>query len=136
MIETSSELTLKLSIAFGAYMLVAGPTGFYARDRWYGILEGIDNAPALSYVTGAFVFILGCAMILTHNIWSDFLAGFISLVGWVAAIEGLIIIAMPNVLIKFCRSIMSPALVTGFAGFTTLGGALLILLGLTGQVAS
>ncbi len=136
MIETSSDLTLKLSIAFGLYMLVAGPTGFYARERWFAILDGIENAPALSYVTGAFVFVMGCAWIFAHNIWSDFLAGFISLVGWVAAIEGLIIIALPNVLIKFCRSIMSPALVTGFAAFTTLAGAALLFVGLTGRVLS
>ncbi len=136
MVEVSSPLTLKIAIAFGVYMLVGGATGFHARNRWYAMLDSYEGAPGLAFVTGAFVFVLGSAIIISHNIWTDILSGFISLVGWAAAIEGLVLIAAPVMLIKFCKSIMHPALISGFAACTVAGGGALVYTGLTGQVAS
>ena len=132
MIEVSSPLTLQIATAFGVYMLVAGSTGIFARDRWVAIIDGFEDAPALTYFTGVFVFILGVVIILVHNIWTDFLSGFISFVGWAAAIEGLVLIVLPEPLIKFSQSIMRPSIITGFAIFTIVLGGVLLFAGLTG----
>ncbi len=132
MITTSTVLTLSLAKAAGIYFIVAGLTGFIARERWGAVLDNFRAKAGLTYLAGVFVFVLGTTIILVHNIWTDPLAGFISLVGWVAAIEGLVLIAIPGPLLNFSQSLMRPAFITGFAGFAVVLGAVLLFAGLTG----
>ena len=134
MMTTSSELTLQLATAFGAYMIAGGLGGLISRDRWIAFINDFDGASALAFITGVFVYVVGVAIILAHNVWTDFVAGLISLVGWVAAAEGLILIAAPGVLLSFSKLFLRPALITGFAAFTVIGGVLLVIAGLTGTV--
>ena len=132
MITTSTVLTLSLAKAMGVYMIAGGLSGLLARDRWAAILDSFRENAGLTYMSGLFVFALGAVVILAHNTWTDPLAIVVSLFGWVAAIEGVVIIAYPDPLLKWSASMLRPAMVTGFAIFTIVAGAILLLLGLTG----
>ena len=134
MITTSSELTLSLATAFGLYMIAGGLSGILARERWVAIIDDLDAHAALTFFGGILAFVTGVAIVLAHNIWTDSLAGFISLVGWVAAVEGLLGIAFPKALLSLASAMARPRLMTAFAYGTTALGALLTLIGLTGTV--
>lgn len=136
MVTTANQLTLDFAVAFGVYMIAGGLSGVLTPDRWTKVLEGFMENDALVYISGVFVFVLGAAMIMVHNIWSDTLSGFISLVGWVAAIEGLIIIIYPKPLMDFSASLVSRSVVKYFAIGVTALGLLVALMGLTGTVAA
>jgi len=133
MITTSTVLTLSLAKAFGVYMIAAGLSGLVARERWQAILTNFREKAGLTYISGVFVFALGAAIIFVHNIWTDPLAILISLIGWVAAIEGLILIAFPEPLLKWAASFLRPGAVFAFAVFAMVLGAVLLLLGLMGR---
>jgi len=119
---TTDTLTLSLATAYGAYMVAAGLSGLIARDRWAAILAGFRENAALTYISGVFVFAIGTALILVHNRWGDGLAGFVSLIGWVAALEGLVLIVLPAPLLRFAASLLRPAALVPFAGITLIAG--------------
>ena len=133
MITTSTVLTLSLAKAMGVYMIAGGLSGvLLGRDRWNKILDEFYGNAAITYIAGFFAFVLGVAIIMAHNIWTDPLAGFISLVGWVSAIEGAIIIAYPDPLMNFSKSLAKPGFIRVFAILIIIAGVLLLFAGLTG----
>ena len=133
MFETTLPLTLNLTAAFGAYLIAGSLSGVLSGDSWIKILEDFRAHPGLSFVTGVFVFILGVTLVLVHQIWSDPLSILMSLVGWIAAVEGLVLIAVPNLLLGFALSMARPGLIKGFAIAIGILGIFLVFAGLTGR---
>lgn len=133
MITTVTVLTLSLAKAFGVYFIAAGLSGLLAPERWRAILDGFRQNAALSYISGVFVFALGAALVMVHNIWADPLAIVVTLVGWAAAIEGVILIVFPEPLLKWSVSFLRPGAVKIWAIAIIVIGAILLLLGLTGR---
>ncbi len=132
MITTEHSLTLSIATAFGTYLLAAGAGGVIDRSRWGAILQDLRESSGLAFLAGLITFALGVVIILVHNHWSDVLAGFISLIGWVAALEGLILLAYPGPLLDLSDKLMKPQFINAFMSFAVVVGALLLLLGLTG----
>ncbi|MEE2691220.1 MAG: DUF2065 family protein [Pseudomonadota bacterium] len=133
MLTVVTTLTLSLAKAMGVYMIAAGLSGFIAPDRWRQILDRFRADAALTYISGAFVFALGVAIVMAHNIWTDPLSGAVSLIGWVAAIEGIVLIVAPKPLLDVSASLMRPGATKLFAGFSLILGAALLLAGLFGR---
>jgi hypothetical protein len=132
MVRTTIPLTLSLCIAFGVYLLAAGVMMLRNGDRMSGLLQEFERSPALAYVTGAFTYALGVAVILTHHVWIDPLGAVISLLGWFIAIEGLLLILWPEPLLSLGREVLKPSTVRTAAVVTLIAGAVLALCGLTG----
>ncbi len=133
MIATEHGLTLCIATALGAYMLAVGAGGIIDRSRWGAVLQELRTSQGLAFVAGVVTFTLGAVVILVHNHWTDPLAGFISLLGWVAALEGLTLLAYPKLLLDLSDRLMKPQFINAFMSFAILLGALLLLLGLTGK---
>lgn len=135
MITTSTILTLSLAKVIGAYMIAGGLSLFTGKDRWRRVLDEFRERPGATYLAGVAAYTIGAAVVMAHNVWTDPLAGFVSLVGWVSLIEGLIIIVWPALLLDFSDSLMKPAFLRIFAIFTIVVGALVMIAGFTGRVA-
>jgi hypothetical protein len=128
---TAIPLTLHLLVLIGLYELVAGVAGLTGRIDWRAMTEEFVRSPSLSFVTGFMVFTIGGVMIMAHHHWTDILAIIVSLVGWIALLEGiLMMIASKPVLIFFRPLIGSQKAISLFA---IAFGLALILLGLTGR---
>lgn len=133
MLTVSTPLTLALAKAFGIYMIAGGLSGMLlGRRRWQEILDAFENNAAVVYLAGVVVFALGAAIVMAHNIWTAPLAIFVSLIGWVAAVEGVILIAYPDPLLDWARTIAKPAFIGIFAVLTILLGAMLLTAGFAG----
>ena len=129
--NTAVPLTLQLLLLIGLYELVAGIAGLTGRIDWRAMTDEFMSSPSLSFVTGFMVFVLGGVMIMNHHHWTDLLAIIVSLVGWIALIEGIVMmLAAKPVLIFFRPLIGSQRAVSLFA---ILFGIILIALGLTGR---
>ncbi len=133
---TDHSLTYALALALGAYMLAAGIGGILDRSRWEDILKELSERPGLSFIAGIVTLALGVTIILAHNDWSGLLAGLISLVGWLAVLEGLVLIAFPKPLMDLAQKLTHPPIMNAFMALTIALGALLILLGLTGSAGA
>src|SRR6478735_7289774 len=98
---TASPLTLNLLVVMGLYELVAGLAGLTGQINWRTLLDEFDRSPALTFMTGFMVYVLGAVVMLVHCIWADPLAIIVSSIGLVAAVEGLLIMIVPGPLLAF-----------------------------------
>jgi len=133
MFETTTVLTLHLAKALGLYMVAAGISGLVSHGRWQRWMMDFGPESALTYVTGVVAFAIGVAIVIAHNIWSSPLAVIVTLVGWAAMIEGLILIAFPDPLVRIGTSLVRPGISKIFAIVSILIGAFLLLGGLIGR---
>ena len=70
------------------------------------MLDEFDRSPALTFVIGFMVFAIGGTLVLVHCLWTDFLAVIVSLMGWIALAEGLLLMIMPGPLLAFSRRLV------------------------------
>jgi hypothetical protein len=128
---TAIPLTLHLAVLIGLYDLAAGLAGFTDAIKWGAVLDEFEASPALTFVTGFMAFVIGGALILAHNIWTDPIAIIVSLIGWVALIEGLLIMVIPRPFLGFSRSLVTNQ--RAVSALAIIVGVLLITLGLVGH---
>lgn len=128
---TAIPLTLQLLILIGGYELAAGLAGFIGRIDFQAMIEEFDRSPALTFMTGFIVYIIGGILVMAHSHWTDLLAIIVSAVGWIAIAEGLLIMIWPRPLLTFSRPFVERQRAVSL--FAMLLGIVLILLGLTGR---
>jgi uncharacterized membrane protein len=80
------------------------------------------------------VFTVGAALVLIHSIWTDLLAIIVSLIGYMALIEGALLLAVPGPLIRIGR--WSVKFTRAWAIASIILGTLLFLAGLTGRATA
>lgn len=130
---TATQLTLHILVLIGLYEFAAGFAGFTGRINWMEMLDEFERSTALTFMTGFMVFVLGGVLIMVHCIWTDLPAVIVSAIGWLAAVEGLLIMVWPQPLLAFSRPLVRSQRAVSI--FAMLFGAALILIGLTGRVA-
>ena len=130
-IATAFPITVYLGYAIGAYMVAAGLGGLATPRRWMGMIDSLSDSPGLAYVTGIVTFTIGVTIALLHDLWFDAFSVFITLIGWAAAIEGLILIAFPGPLLALARYFMP--WVRLFALLSVVAGAVLIFCAYTAE---
>lgn len=129
--DTISVLTLRLAEAMGLYMIVVGVGGLVAPLRWRQMMDDLERSPGLVMAIGFPVFAVGAALVLIHSIWSDPLAIVVSLIGYVALVEGALLLAVPRPLIRIGRWSLNFTRVWAIVSIAL--GILLFLAGLTGR---
>ena len=128
---TAIPLTLNLLILIGLYELAAGIAGLTGRINWRTLLDEFDRSPALTFMTGFMVYMLGAVVVLIHCIWTDPLAIIVSAIGCIAAVEGFLIVTVPGPLFAFSRRLVANQRLISMLAAAF--GLLLIGLGLTGR---
>ncbi len=93
MIETLSTTQI-LAVFIGLYMVAAGIGLLTGRGSYATVIDDLRDNTALGYVTSVFVFVLGAVMVAVHNLWTDPLSIVVSLFGWGALIEGVLMLAI------------------------------------------
>lgn len=125
-------LTLHLAVAFGAYVF-AGSLGVLLMPaaRRARLWEEMAESPGLLFGYGALALAVGAAWIMAHQEWMTPLGTLLSLVGWIIALEGVLLLALPALFMRLVlaiRPILVPLCILGLVI-----GLLLILAGLTGR---
>ena len=130
MIETLS-VTQILAVFVGLYMVAAGIGFLTGRGSYATLIDELRDNTALGYVTGAFVFALGAAMVAVHNLWTGPLAIVVSLVGWGALIEGVLMLAIRRTFLGLVKVVpLTPATMVPFGIAAIVLGAVLAIAGL------
>jgi hypothetical protein len=132
--ETARVLTLHLALLIGLYETAAGIAGVSGRVRWTELLDEFDRSQALTFMTGFVVFALGATMVLVHSLWTDSLAAIVTLIGWAALIEGLLMLVLPGALLALSRPLVRYQ--RGISIAALLFGAFMLIAGLTGHAAA
>ena len=128
---TAIPLTLHLLVLIGVYELAAGIAGLTGKLDWTALLDEFERSPALTFVTGFAAFAVGAAINLGHHHWTDPLAIIVSAIGWIALIEGVMLMVCPKALLRVSRGIVrNQKLISILAAGI---GLVLIVIGLTGR---
>jgi hypothetical protein len=130
---TATVLTLHLAVLIGVYELAAGIAGLTGRINWAAMLDEFERSPALMFMTGFAAFVVGAAINLGHHHWTDLPAIIVSLIGWIAIVEGVMIMVCPKPLLAFSRRLVGNQKLISLLAVAF--GLILIALGLTGRVA-
>lgn len=86
-------LTQGLAALIGLYFVSAGVGLLRDRAGAAAMFQALKTQPMLGYLGALIAFAIGGAIVAVHNDWSSWLAGFVSLVGWVALLEGVLLLA-------------------------------------------
>ena len=132
--DSISVLTLRLAEAIGVYMIVIGIGGLTAPQRWRQMMDDLERSPGLVMALSFPVFAVGAVLVLIHSIWTDPLAIIVSAIGYVALIEGALLLAVPGPLIRI--GFWSLHFIRVWAIVSIVLGVLLFLAGLTGRASA
>jgi hypothetical protein len=131
MAHTYTVLTLQLAQALGLYAIAAGIGILAAPGRFRAILGEMQASPGLSYAFGVAAFAIGTAILIPHHLLADPLATVVTIIAALAAIEGLLLLAVPQILIAIGRPFVMQARLWGVVALVA--GLLLFLAGFTGR---
>ena len=90
-------------VIFGIYALAAGLGMVIEPGRATRVLDEFDTSPALVYVTGAFMFFLGAAVLAFVDDFDTVTRGITTLIAASMIVESLLMLAWPKPIFALAR---------------------------------
>ncbi len=116
-----------LAALIGLYFLAAGVGLLVDRNNAAELMKELTAQPMFGFLGGIIAFAIGGAIVGVHNNWNGILSGFVSLVGWVSLLEGVLMLACRKWFLGlFTRLALSPGVVTAFGLGTLIAGVALV----------
>lgn len=85
--------TLMFARVMGPYLTIMAVIGALRPDDLRAMLSKFEADPLMSWVAGAFTLLIGLVVIALHPYWRGGAALIVSVVGWLAAAQGLLLVA-------------------------------------------
>ena len=124
---SSVDISAWIILFVGLYALAAAAGELRAPGGWADMLDDLERRAGLRFVTGLVKLALGAAIYLV-NPWrpGDWLSIAVSVIGGVAIVEGVLLLASGDRFIHFGRKLIGNS-AKGWAGFAALIGAACLL---------
>ena len=123
----SYSTTEVIAALIGLYMLAGGVGMLADRDVSSKVIRETADSPALGYLAGILAFTIGAAIVAAHNRWGTPLEIVVSVIGWAALVEGVLMLALRRPFIGFfARLALSETMLRIFAGLTVVFGVVLL----------
>lgn len=123
--------TQMLAALLGLYFVSAGTGLLVERQNMSAMFNELSSQSMLGYLGGIIAFAIGAVIISIHNDWNGLLAGFVTFVGWMALLEGVLMLAFRKWFLGLFEGWpLSPGVVSVFGIGTVAAGAVLIYFGL------
>jgi hypothetical protein len=127
----ATTTTLVLAVLIGLMSLASGIGGYIDPSRWRTMFDELDRSPGLVLAMAILAFGFGAVIVSIHNLWTDPLAIVVTLIGWAALVEGIALLAIPQLYLGLARRLV--AFARAWAVFAILLGAFLLAAGLAGR---
>ncbi len=88
------EISIFLAKFIGIYLIIEGLLALLMHKEIIPIISEIKNKAGF-LLLGNIITIIGLLIVISHNIWVSYHQFFISLIGWIILIKGLLIIFLP-----------------------------------------
>jgi hypothetical protein len=88
----------------GPFLVIVTATAVARASQMRTLLSDFDANSLWPWVTGAFVLLSGLVVIALHQYWRGTAAIVVSLLGWLTALKGLIVMAFPHTYISAAES--------------------------------
>ncbi|WP_292988473.1 hypothetical protein [Mycobacterium sp.] len=80
----------------GPYLIAVAAAAALRPTEMKSMLALFEDNPLWSWVTGAFILLLGLVTIALHSYWHGVAAVVVSVVGWMVAVKGLMLVTFPH----------------------------------------
>jgi uncharacterized membrane protein YkvI len=97
------ELSYFLAQLLGGSLALVALAGIYRPGTVTNGINELNKYPLFTLCFGYLLILLGLAVVLSHNIWSNDWRVLITLFGWGALIKGFLFIAVPAKLVNVAR---------------------------------
>ena len=95
------SLTDYIALMFGIYLLASGVGLVLEHEGYNAILQRFRDDAALGYLAGMMAFALGAVLVRMHNFWGTPVECVVSLIGWAALVEGVLMLAFRQRFMNF-----------------------------------
>lgn len=90
----------------GPFIIVIGLAVLFNKEYFRKIGEDFLKNAALIYISGLFIFIMGLAIVLFHNLWVADWRVIITVYGWIVVIKGAWLVIFPGTLEKMTHKFL------------------------------
>lgn len=94
--EVRVDVTILLSRALGPFILIASIAMLLRRQYFAAVIAEFAQARLLRLMLALIELLAGLFLVLLHNDWSSVHAGIISAIGWLAILEGVSYLLLPD----------------------------------------
>lgn len=95
----------------GPYLVIEASLIIIRASTMGGYATSFFNSPALVWITGSFLLVGGGGIIALHQYWRGLSAILIPLPGWLLAVRGIALLAVPTLYAAAANAAASPSLV-------------------------
>lgn len=131
MFDTFAVLTIQLARVYGIAVLILAVTALLKPGRVGLALADFERSPGLTFLGALVGVLLGLFLITLHPVWTDLSAVLVSLLGWLALVKGVLLLAAPEGFLKFASAMASPGRIRLWGVFALILGAIYLVIGLT-----
>lgn len=104
-----TETTVVLARILGGYMTITGVALLLHRDMAEELLERLKTDSPLTFTMAILALVMGLVIVSIHNVWTGPVSIVISLIGWLAVLEGIGIMALRQRYIALVAPLVRPA---------------------------
>ncbi|HEV7693937.1 MAG TPA: hypothetical protein VGO52_24095 [Hyphomonadaceae bacterium] len=134
MFDTFSVLTLQLARLWGIAALVIALGALTAPKRMSAAMADFERSPGLLFIAAIIALGIGLIQVMFHNLWTDPTAIIVSAIGWLAIVKGIVLMAIPEPIMKLAASSAnSPSTVRLYGVLILILAIVLLVLGLGGR---
>lgn len=131
MFDTFAVLTIQLARVYGIAVLILAITALLKPGRVALALNDFERSPGLTFLGALIGVFLGLFLITLHSVWTDLPAVLVSLLGWLALVKGVLLLAAPEGFLKFASTMATPGRIRIWGIFALVLGAIYLAIGLT-----
>jgi hypothetical protein len=119
-----------LAVVMGSTLVIVGIT-IFNKSYFNAVMTDLANSKGLLWVTGLITFVMGTVIVALHNVWSVDWRVIVTLLGWLTAIKGAVIVVFPSSMLLVYRRFLSNHLLSYSGVYAVVLGGLLVFLGFT-----
>ncbi|ABK70583.1 hypothetical protein [Mycolicibacterium smegmatis] len=94
----------------GPYLVVVAVVALARASEIPGLVTDFGKNPIMSWVSGAFVLLSGLTVVALHQRWHGVAAIVVSVLGWLATLKGVLLLAVPQSYAAFGESMVRAAM--------------------------
>jgi cytochrome bd-type quinol oxidase subunit 2 len=124
--EKHMQIANKLAILAGSAFLVVG-LSLFINPYVSTAMNDLVNNQGLLWVTGLVTFVMGTVMLALYNTWSKSWRVLVTIIGWLGAIKGAVLMLFPQVMTLYASFLSDTTLTLSGIYAIVLGGLFLFL---------
>lgn len=95
------ELSILIAKILSLTYLAAAIAAISGKLTFSEMIKDFETSPALTFIAGFVTLILGMILVTYHNLWVRDWRILVTVVGWMALIKGIVLIAFPKFILTF-----------------------------------